>query len=250
MDLLLSRILTYLNSSLADDNYYRFCKFLVNNYLVLEDLDFNEIILKSEIDRKDIINFCTLLGFKNYEEFKEQLLRDYVLRVDQIRARMLGINSDWIINKMGNEYFDKDIQQTISKLCNKIFKAKKVVLVGGLYPMSIAVELQTDLVTFGKPVYQYHEFDKKMIIEADDVVIFISATGRSMKSFMKIKNTLNINDAYSILITQNKIYTLDQYKIANDVILVPGKFDGIEFNHQIMTICDLIRVCYYQQYYL
>ena len=33
MNLLLSRILTYLNGSLVDDCYYRFCKFVVYNYL-------------------------------------------------------------------------------------------------------------------------------------------------------------------------------------------------------------------------
>lgn len=31
-------------------------------------------------------------------------------------------------------------------------------------------------------------------------------------------------------------------------IQVPGRFDGINFNYQIMTIFDLIRVMYYQKY--
>ena len=54
----------------------------------------------------------------------------------------------------------------------------------------------------------------------------------------------------TVLITQNKAYTFDEYKISKYVIQVPGKFDGIEFNYQIMSICDLLRVYYYQKYYL
>ena len=250
MNLLLSIILTYLNGSLVDDCYYRFCKFVVYNYLEFEDMSFDDVCLKSRIDKDKIINFCNLLGFKNFDEFKSSLLRDYMIRIDQIRARMLGIDSEWIIKKIGNNCFDDNINEYISIICKAIFKAKQIILVGALYPMSITVELQTDLVTFGKPVIQYRFFDKNIKINQDDVIIFISATGRSMNTFMQIKKEFDLDQTMSILITQNKAYTLDEYKISKYVIQVPGKFDGIEFNYQIMTICDLLRVCYYQKYYL
>ena len=71
MNLLLSRILTYLNGSLVDDCYYRFCKFVVYNYLEFEDMSFDDVCLKSRIDKDKIINFCNLLGFKNFDEFKK-----------------------------------------------------------------------------------------------------------------------------------------------------------------------------------
>lgn len=95
MNLLLSRILTYLNGSLVDDCYYRFCKFVVYNYLEFEDMSFDDVCLKSGIDKDKILSFCNLLGFKNFDEFKNSLLRDYMIRIDQIRARMLGIDSEW-----------------------------------------------------------------------------------------------------------------------------------------------------------
>lgn len=250
MNLLLSRILTYLNGSLKDDDYYRFCKFVVYNYLDFEDMSFEEVCLKSNIDKNVILSFLDLLKISTYEEFKEQLLRDYMIRVDQIRARMLEIDADWIMTKMGYNYFDKDVSQIICKLCKDIFKAKQIILIGALYPMSIAVEMQTDLVTFGKPVIQYRDFDKNLKIDSDDVIIFISATGRSVNSFARIKKDFILKETNSLLISQNKIYTHDNYKISKHVLIVPGKFDGIEFNHQIMTVFDLIRVCYYQQYYL
>ena len=84
MNLLLSRILTYLNGSLVDDSYYRFCKFVVYNYLEFEDMNFEDVSLKSEIDKKEILSFCNLLEFKNFEEFKSRLLQDHMIRTDQI----------------------------------------------------------------------------------------------------------------------------------------------------------------------
>ena len=42
------------------------------------------------------------------------------------------------------------MEEHISKVCRDIFKAKRVVLFGALYPLSITVELQTDLISFWK----------------------------------------------------------------------------------------------------
>ncbi len=245
MNLLLSRILTYLNGTLLYDSHYQFCKFIIYNYLELEDLSFDEVSLKSGISKKDILNFCILLGFNDYENFKAKLVRDHM-----IRARMLGVSSEKLINEMEKSCTNETMKEYISIICEAIFKAKRVILVGALFPMSIAVEFQTDLVTFGKPVIQYHNFDKDINLDENDVTIFISATGRSMNSFIQIKKELGVDKATSILVTQNKTYVFGEHKIADYVIHVPGKFDGINFNYQIMTICDLLRVHYYQQYYL
>ncbi len=156
MNLLLSRILTYLNGTLLYDSHYQFCKFIIYNYLELEDLSFNEVSLKSGISKKDILDFCILLGFNDYESFKAKLVRDHMIRLDQIRARMLGVSSEKLINEMEKSCTNETMKEYISIICEAIFKAKRVILVGALFPMSIAVEFQTDLVTFGKPVIQYH----------------------------------------------------------------------------------------------
>ena len=55
-----------------------------------------------------------------------------------------------------NEAFLKKIEE----VCTKIHDSKRVILVGALYPMSIAVEFQTDMISFGKTVLQYHTYDK------------------------------------------------------------------------------------------
>lgn len=251
MNLLISRILTYLNGTLLYDDYYKICLYIVYNYTRFEDVSEQEMIEHLHIDPKSIPAFCSLLGFyTGFNEFKENLLQSNLTRVDQIRARMLGVSSEQIIDKLDKTMTSEEVSNYISTICKAIYNAKRVVLIGAMYPMSIAVEFQTDLITFGKPVIQYHNFDKEIQLDKDDVTIFISATGRSMNDFICIKQELRVEETTSILITQNKTYASPEYKVANYVLLVPGRFDGLDFNHQIMTIFDLLRVHYYQQYYL
>ena len=68
--------------------------------------------------------------------------------------------------------------------------------------------------------------------------------------FKKSKADVHIDQSQQILITQNKKYLKTETTPNCKVIYVPGKFDSINFNYQIMTICDLIRLHYFQQYYL
>ena len=67
MNLLLSRILTYLNGSLVDDCYYRFCKFVVYNYLEFEDMSFE---LGTKADEK-----VTFEHIKQIQKVYEKRLR-------------------------------------------------------------------------------------------------------------------------------------------------------------------------------
>lgn len=250
MNILLSRILTYLNGTLFIDYRYRFCQFVVYHYLEFEDYTFEEVIEKSGLTKEEILSFIALLGFSTFEDFKQNLVNNHYVRLDQIRARMLDVNSDDIIRNMEKNGTDEQMKAYISMICEAIDQADRVVIIGALYPLCISVEFQTDLITFGKPIIQYHSFDKSLQLTDKDVVIFISATGRSMNDFIRIRQEVHVEKATSILITQNKTYTLPEYKISDYVLQVPGKFDGINFNHQILTIFDLLRVHYYQQYYL
>ena len=250
MNILLSRILTYLNGTLFIDYRYQFCKFVVAHYLEFEDYTLEEVIEESGLTEEEILSFIALLGFHDYASFKKTLTQNHYVRLDQIRARMLDANSDDIIASMEKSGSDEELKEYISTICEAIYKARKVVLFGALYPVSIAIELQTDLITFGKPVIQYHTFDKDLELDEHDVTIFITATGRSMEHFVKLKKELAIDKTTSLLITQNKVYTTPEHRISDYVIHIPGKFDGINFNYEIMTICDLLRVHYYSQYYL
>ncbi len=246
---LLSRILTYMNGTLFNDDYYRFCLFVIEHYTQMDTMTLDKAISESRVKKGDILAFCHLLGFNTYEDFNEYLIQTHSMRMDQIRARMIDINSDTFIDQMGGTYNKEELIEKVSMICKMIFEADRIVLFGAQYPMALSVELQTDLISFGKPVIQYHSFIP-MQLTKKDVAIVVSGTGRYIQDFNNEKEHVHLERAQSILITQNKVYNNPNMSLAKHTILIPGKFDGIHFNYQLMLIFDLLRIHYYQQYYL
>lgn len=249
MNILLSRILTYLNGTLFHDYYYKICTFIIFHYLEMEDMSEEDFLEKGCFKKEELYSFIALLGFNQYADFKETLCNHHQTRLNQIRVRMLGISSQELIENMEKDCTDKEMEDIISDICAKLYKAKRIVIFGALYPISIAIELQTDMISFGKPFIQYHNYDP-IVMDERDVAIVISATGRYLEGFKKSREEVHIEKAQQILITQNKKYLRTESTDNCKVIYVPGKFDSINFNYQIMTICDLIRLHYFQQYYL
>lgn len=248
MNILLSRILTYLNGTLFHDFYYKICTFIVFHYLEMDEMTEEKFLKEGCFKKEELYSFIKLLGFDEYEEFRSTLVTHHETRCNQIRVRMIGANSEQLIHDMEKSCSDEEMKKEVSDICAKIFKAKRIVLFGALYPCSIAVELQTDMITFGKPFIQYHSYDP-IVMDENDVAIVISATGRYLEGFKKSNSQVHIERSQQILITQNKKYTRTETENCH-VLHVPGKFDSINFNYQIMTMCDLIRIHYYQQYYL
>ncbi len=251
MDVLLARILKYLNGALFYDDYYKFCTYIVDHYLEMESVTKERILSETGIDEKNLDDFVRRLGHDfDWETFHRTFVQHHLTRLDQIRGRMVGLRAADLVKDMKKDMTDEEMLNYISVICEEIEFHKRIVIVGALYPMSIAVEFQTDLITFGKNVIQFHTFDPTMMFTEDDMLIFISATGRAMKGFLKDRGNLNPDAATSLLITQNPIYTRPEHRISSFVLRLPGRYDGLDFNHQLMQIFDLIRIQYYQKYYL
>ncbi len=250
MDIVLSRILKYLNGCLDNDHMYKVGLFVVHHYVEMEDYSLDKMLQVGHFTKAEVLDFCQHLGFSTYEEFQDELIADYMLRVSQIRARMLGISSEQLLEQLDSSYSKEELVKELEQICELIFKNKRVILIGALYPMSIAVEFQTDFITFGKEVIQYHHFIDDFQFQKDDVVIFVSATGRTLHDYLKESANQNISDAQIVLMTQNIKYKKKNDLGANYVIQVPGRFDGIQFNYQIMMMFDILRIRYYQKYYI
>ncbi len=246
MNILLSRILKYLNGTLFLDDAYRFCVFFILHYQSFGDYSLEEVANELKTTPESILNFLKYLGFHDYQTFVETYYKHKRIRLEQIEERMENLNICTYVERIKVSNDNKEFLKKIEEVCTKIHESKRVILVGALYPMSIAVEFQTDLISFGKTVLQYHTYDKDMIFNENDYVIFTSSSGRSLEGFMYTRTNLSLQNTTSLLITQNPTYA--RRKLTTDTIQVPGRFDGINFNYQIMTIFDLIRVMYYQKY--
>ena len=229
MNILLSRILKYLNGTLFLDDAYRFCVFFILHYQDFDSYTIEDIAGELQTTPESILNFLKYLGFDNYLSFIEIYQRHKQVRFEQIQERMKNIHVSLYVERIKVSNDNEAFLKKIEEVCTKIHDSKRVILVGALYPMSIAVEFQTD-----------------MIFNENDYVIFISSSGRSLEGFMYTRTNLSLQNTTSLLVTQNPTYA--RKKLTTDTIQVPGRFDGINFNYQIMTIFDLIRVMYYQKY--
>ena len=251
MDVLLARILKYLNGALFYDDYYKLCTYLVNHYLEMETMTKDRILLETGIREENMDDFISRLGLSfKWEDFHKTFMEHHYTRLDQIRGRMLGLKASDMVKNMEKDVSDEEMLASLSALCGQIERHERIVLIGALYPMSIAVEFQTDLITFGKNVVQFHNYDPDMKFTDGDMLIFISATGRAMKGFLNFRGDLNPQNATSLLITQNPVYIRPEHKISDYVLRLPGRYDGVNFNYQLMQVFDLLRIQYYQQYYL
>ena len=248
-DVLLSRIIKYLNGTLFYDGYYQFCTFVIANYHRMIEYTFAQVCKESDLDPRTILGFLNYLGFDNYEDFHRKLVADDILRNDQIRARLFSMSYRDLFRLI--EVNDYDIfMDNIVSICHDIYDADRVIIVGGLFPTSIAVEFQTDLITLGKNVVQYHAYDPNIKFDENDFVVFFSSTGRSLRDFLAKKSLGHLSKSKTLLITQNQLLENENLSCIKYFFSLPGKFDGISFNYQIMAILDLIRIIYYQEYFV
>ena len=163
MNILLSRILKYLNGTLFLDDAYRFCVFFILHYQDFDSYTIEDIAGELQTTPESILNFLKYLGFDNYLSFIEIYQRHKQVRFEQIQERMKNIHVSSYVERIKVSNDNEAFLKKIEEVCTKIHDSKRVILVGALYPMSIAVEFQTDMISFGKTVLQYHTYDKDMI---------------------------------------------------------------------------------------
>lgn len=249
MEIIISRILKYLNGCLHDDHMYRIGNFVVKHYTHICQYPLSRFLSEGHFTEEEVTDFFHHLGFHSFDEFKQKLLIDHQLRMEQIHSRMIGTNVNQFLDHLNVQSTKEEFLKLIDNLCELIFNEGRIVIVGALFPSSIAVDFQTDMITLGKEVVEYHHFDKEFQFREDDIVIFMTSTGRTMEHNAKKMVTQNLCQAYIVLMTQNIKYIHFENVCADYVVHVLGKFNGIEFAYQVLMVLDMIRVRYYQKYY-
>lgn len=248
MEILLSRILKFLNGCLRDDHMYRIASFIVTHYQNMNEYTLKSFCEEGDFSSADVLDFCCRLGFHNFKDFRAQLKEDYDLRVSQIGLRLINVSAEDYLDDL--KLADPDsFMNDINLLCEKMFAAKRVIIIGAYFPGSLSVDFQTDMISFGKEVIQFHHFDRHFRFTEDDVVILMTATGRTLSQCARDLCDRDFPKAYIALITQNIRYRTYQDVNADMVFHVQGRYDGLQFNHQLLDIFDVLRIFYFQKYY-
>ena len=178
MDILLSRIIRYLNGVITDDRQYRTALFMVEHYQELRCKTLEEIVKESEYTEEDIMTFIGYLGYHDYEDFRERLMMDQDLRSSQMQLRLLHTDIDGMISSLHISGSKEDFLNLVDHLAEIIYENGRIILAGGYSPLSVTVDFQTDMISMGKQAVEYHQFDKNFKFKDTDVVFFLTATGR------------------------------------------------------------------------
>ena len=75
----------------------------------------------------------------------------------------------------------------IVSICHDIYDADRVIIVEDCFQLVFFIGIQTDLITLGKNVVQYHAYDPNIKFDENDFVVFFSSTGRSLRDFLAKK---------------------------------------------------------------
>jgi hypothetical protein len=249
MDIVLSRILKYLNGCLEDNYMYRVGIFIVKIYTHINCYSLEDIVNEGHFNKDEVLDFVNHFGFDTYEEFREQLWINHETRLTQIQLRTIDTDIESFLGHLNVSSSKEEFLQLIDDLCDLIFKKERVIIIGSHFPISLAVDFQTDLISLGKEVIQYHHFDENFKFTDKDIVFFITATGRMLHANVKTLKPQNICDSDIVLVTQNIKYIKIDDVCADYVAHVLGKYDGIEFNYQVLMIFDLLRIRYFYKYF-
>ena len=140
-NLLLSRILTYLDGALFNDSYYKIGNFIVAHYLEIENMDEAAFLEQGPFKRLELQQFIGAFGFDDYEEFKLKLYNDYQIRLNQIRVRLIDVKPIQFLRKLDMTISEEEMATLVSDICSAFYHAKRIFIFGALYPISLAIEL-------------------------------------------------------------------------------------------------------------
>lgn len=249
MQMTIKKIIKFLNGSLEYNIDYQIGRYLMKNYQIIPEYTLETLGEMSTFGSEHVLNFIKKLGFKDYNAFQNRVIADQQMHIDALQARMIHIDKDVFYRQLDTTYTKEELQQLIEKIADLVHEKERIILIGSLSPSSVAVDFQIDMISLGKEVIEYPLYDENFVFNQNDLVIFLTATGRTIENFVAQKRDKGLEDATILLVTQNIRYRNFGSVCANYVIHVLGRFDGLQFNYQLMSILDLVRISYYEKYY-
>ena len=70
MEIMISRILRYLNGCLDDDHMYRIGNFIVKHYTQMQNYDLDTFLAEGHFRKSEFYDFVEHLGYDSFENFR------------------------------------------------------------------------------------------------------------------------------------------------------------------------------------
>lgn len=254
MNTILSLLLSLIASSFSFDEKMTIAKEIIRAVTdgTFFDMTSKELSDKCYITTNRLRSFCQYLGFHKYNDLRNALLQRVDVRREQFLHHVSETEEKKILETIAfvsGKDFDKNaFLSSIQELNDLIKQSPQVIITGAVFPESLSLHYQEDMVIMGKTVYSLpiaHDFVVPGVDE-DTLFINISLTGRIMEyfypSFMDFLSQYN----QQAVITGNEKMA-DEYDFSSRILL-PVEGDEEEGNTILLLTLQLMKLDYYKRY--
>lgn len=232
MNTVLSLIIFIRLNTLKKDNNYIIADYILKNIDTIASKNINQFAKDCYVSTTTILNFCKLLGFDTFSEFKNTLLLTLKTRKLQLLEKNRNLKTKELLRqiqsfsneKMNIEEFEEKLQSVITQ----IKKYKSIYLYGATFPIALSVSFIEDMALKGIYVgTSVNNYGTNTIEETTGVHIIITLSGRyieaNRKEFMQIMNM----DYPTVLITRKKDITLNADYLIHLPKTISSQYDEI-----------------------
>lgn len=258
MNILVSRLILYVNTCSKKDVVYEIANYIIKNYLNCNEITLKMIMDECYVSRTSVTRFCEYFGYRSWDSFQSYLIRTKKGREQQMINRINSVDIKKLYQRLyllvdGNEETNRLLKEYIDKLVELIYQCDQVRMFGAVYPLSLALEFQTNMISLGKVVHNDYQSgnDNCEAIETlgdDELAIILTASGRFISEAHAKFNSICNSLAKKVIITSNDRYHNIQY-IDQYIYIPTNEINGYDnFNYYVILILDIVYLEYAKKY--
>lgn len=248
-------LLSTINSEPINSNNYKIAKYIIEHIQELEDCTISELAKNCYVSNSSVSRFCRDIGLEDFNDLRMQVAKAPLAYKDarnkfEFKEFSDDFYSSYILSVTENlkhAFKAQEIQSQVESLVADLHHYKKVAAFGYMQSENIALHLQYDLQTSGKPVFTSIKFANQVeyIKEAgvDTLIIIFSDSGTYFdRVFSRTHPYKHTTKKPKIcMITSNRDIRLsyvDQYIYYN------SRKDYASHPYPLMMIADMICIQY------
>ena len=250
MNTLLSRLIVYINSCVKKDVIYEIARYIIKNYSYCQNITLKDIMDECYVSRASVTRFCEYFGFHSWNNFQSFLVKTKKVKEQQIESRFSNIDIESIYDQNDSLEFKNNLKKEINALVEIINQSSRIYLFGAVYPLSLAVDFQINMISIGKTVYSDFQSESDYLepMNEDDLAIILTASGRYVGECKSKFNLICNNAGKKAVISCSNRYSSLQY--INHYLYIPttNKNSFVDFDYYTILILDLIYIEYNLKY--
>lgn len=191
MNTILSLLLSLITSSFSFDEKMMIAieiiKAVTNG--TFSDMTSKELAERCYVTTNRLRSFCQYIGFHKFNDLRNSLLQRIDVRKEQLLHHVSETDEKKILDTIafvaGKDFDQNAFLSSLQELNDLIYQSPQVIVTGTVFPESLSLHYQEDMIVMGKTVYSLpiaHDFVVPGVDE-DTLFVNISLTGRIMEYF-------------------------------------------------------------------